>query len=125
MPFKKGESGNPGGRVRDKGFTDALRMALAEEDEVTGKRKLRSIAEKLVTEAINGESWAVQMVADRLEGKPVQSLEVGRPGDFEQMSDDELETFIAGRKGLLSGSLGREGKANGQAGVRGKSNGVH
>lgn len=125
MPFKKGESGNPGGRLKDKAFTDAVRLALHDEDAVSGKKKLRAIAEKLVNEAVSGASWAVQMVADRIEGKPVQSVEVGKPGDFEQMSDDELETFIASRKGLFSGSVGGKAKANGQAGVRSKSNGIH
>lgn len=97
MPFKKGQSGNPGGRIKDKAFTDAVRMALAEDDVVSGKRKLRAIAEKLVDEAVNGQPWAVQMVADRLEGKPVQAVEVGGPGDFAEMQDAELIETIRDR----------------------------
>jgi len=30
------------------------------------------IAEKLVEKALEGQSWAIQQVADRLDGKPAQ-----------------------------------------------------
>jgi Family of unknown function (DUF5681) len=71
MPFKKGQSGNPGGRVRDRAFTDMLRVALNEKDS-KGVKKLRVIADKLVASAMAGNPFAVQQIADRLEGKPTQ-----------------------------------------------------
>lgn len=76
MAWQKGQSGNPKGRLSEKVFADAIRMAVSEEDKITGKRKLRAIADKLVEEALKGESWAIQQVADRLDGKPAQESTV-------------------------------------------------
>ena len=70
MAWQKGQSGNPEGPVKQKRFYAALDRAIVQED---GKR-LREAAEKLLTEASNGESWAIQMLADRLDGKPAQQL---------------------------------------------------
>lgn len=94
MAWKKGESGNARGRPKDKAFTEALRITLAEEDPKTQKRKLRAIADKLVDCALAGDPWAIKEVMDRVDGKAVQSVEVGAPGDFSDMSDAELESII-------------------------------
>ncbi len=74
--WKPGQSGNPKGRLSEKLFADAVRMAASEKEPATGKRKLRLIAEKLVAQAIAGEGWAIQQVADRLDGKPAQESTV-------------------------------------------------
>ena len=68
MPFKPGETGNPKGSQKAKPFLDALNRAIVQDD---GKR-LRAAAERLLTEAENGEPWAIQMLADRCDGKPGQ-----------------------------------------------------
>lgn len=83
MAFEKGQSGNPGGRPKEKAFADALRIAVNVEVENEGekKKKLRLIAERLVAEAMAGESWAVQQVADRLDGKPAQAVIGGDDDD--------------------------------------------
>jgi hypothetical protein len=83
MAFEKGQSGNPGGRPKEKAFADALRLAVNAEVEIEGekKKKLRVIAERLVAEAMAGEGWAVQQVADRLDGKPAQAVIGGDPDD--------------------------------------------
>jgi hypothetical protein len=83
MAFEKGSSGNPGGRPKEKAFADALRLAVNAEVENEGekKKKLRVIAERLVAEAMAGESWAVQQVADRLDGKPAQAIIGGDEDD--------------------------------------------
>jgi hypothetical protein len=73
MPFEKGKSGNPGGRVKDRAFTDMLRLALNEED-AGGVKKLRRIADKLVASAMAGNPFAIQQIADRLDGKPTQAI---------------------------------------------------
>lgn len=126
MPFKKGESGNPGGMWRDKPFRDALRMeaAAAEngQDCEAPRGSLRWNARQLLDQ---GDVQSIKELADRFDGKSVQSLEVGKPGDFDSMNDDELRSFITSRAAIIGGGVGRAGKANGQAGVRGKSNGVH
>jgi Family of unknown function (DUF5681) len=80
MPWSKGISGNPGGRFREKEYTDALRMIGKEEvehpeDPTKKVRKLRLLAETVFNRALAGESWAVQHISDRLEGKPVPMLE--------------------------------------------------
>ena len=74
MPFRKGQSGNPGGRSREKPIADAIRAAVNEVDPKTQRRKAQLIAEKVTELALAGESWAVQMVADRLDGKVPQAL---------------------------------------------------
>lgn len=80
MAFEKGKSGNPSGRPKEKVFTDALRVAVLRTDD-EGKVKLHRIAERLVAEAMAGESWAIQQVADRLDGKPAQAIIGGDADD--------------------------------------------
>ena len=53
-------------------FYHELRKALVQNDQLN----LRLIADKLVEEAINGESWAVKEIMDRVDGKSVQTTEV-------------------------------------------------
>lgn len=72
MPFKPGESGNPAGSAAIKPFLAALNRAIAQDDGV----KLRRCADNLLEKAAEGEPWAVQMLADRLDGKPRQQTEV-------------------------------------------------
>lgn len=52
-------------------FEGALRRALNSNN----RDRLYDIAEKLVQAAEAGESWAIQHVADRLDGKPKQAVE--------------------------------------------------
>lgn len=58
--------------VAEKTFANMLRIAL--NDEGPGV-KLRRVADVLVRNAEAGESWAIQMIADRLDGKPVQQID--------------------------------------------------
>jgi hypothetical protein len=66
--------GQPGNQNARKGklFYDALRVALVQEN----KKKLRTITEKLVKSAENGEPWAIKEVMDRIDGKPVNTTEL-------------------------------------------------
>ena len=66
--------GQPGNQNARKGklFYDALRIALVQDD----KKKLRTITEKLVKSAENGEPWAIKEVMDRIDGKPVNTTEL-------------------------------------------------
>ena len=73
MPFAKGQSGNPGGRVQDKPFRTALDMELKAAGE--DHKKLRAIARKLLNEAEDGNMQAIREVADRLDGKPAQAVQ--------------------------------------------------
>jgi Family of unknown function (DUF5681) len=80
MPWIKGVSGNPLGRLpSEKKYTEALRMVSKEEvehprDQTRKVQKLRLMAEIVFERALAGESWAVQHISDRLEGKPAQML---------------------------------------------------
>jgi len=73
MPFKKGQSGNPGGRPKEKLFTDALRMEI----KAAGgdHKRLRKIADALLQKAESGDIQAIREVADRLDGKAPQAIE--------------------------------------------------
>lgn len=53
-------------------FYNELRKALVQNDQLN----LRLIADKLVEEALNGESWAIKEVIDRVDGKAVQATEI-------------------------------------------------
>src|SRR6266540_357252 len=79
MPWKKGQSGNPLGRLRgEKQFADQLRIVLAEpvdKNDPKSVRKMRRIAEKLVECALNGEPWAISQVADRIDGKATAEIQ--------------------------------------------------
>ena len=69
MPFKPGQSGNPGGKSKVKLFQQALRNVLSLSEAET-------IARKVVLMAKRGDLHAVNIIADRLDGKPHQSVEV-------------------------------------------------
>ena len=92
MAWKQGESGNPGGTVREKKFLAALERAVAQDD---GK-KLRDAAESLLKSAADGEPWAIQQLADRLDGKPTQQVDMRVTRPTRELSDDELASIAAG-----------------------------
>lgn len=51
---------------------DALRKAIAQDDGL----RLRKAAETLLDKAAEGEGWAIREIADRLDGKAFQSVEL-------------------------------------------------
>ena len=95
MAWKKGESGNPRGRAVEKPFADALRMEIKEAGD--NHQKLREIAKKLLDKAAEGDMSAINCLADRLDGKPSQALEVSAPSRrASDMTDNELAAIAAG-----------------------------
>jgi hypothetical protein len=96
MPFQKGQSGNPSGRQRVKPFREALDRAIAQDD---GKR-IRKAADKLLDSAADGEPWAIQMLADRLDGKALQVAHV----ETVTHVNESVQDFAA----WLAEALGRE-----------------
>lgn len=61
-------------------FEQALHRAIAQDD---GQR-VRKAAEVVLDKAAEGEIWAIQMLADRLDGKPSQTIVGGGDnGEFE------------------------------------------
>lgn len=90
---------NPRGQQRDKPFRDALRMEIA--DAGDDFKALRRVANALLVKAGEGDVQAIRELADRLDGKPAQFVEVGGPGDFTDMADDELMREIRTRAKTL------------------------
>ena len=80
MTWKKGESGNPLGRAAEKPFADALRMEIKAAGD--NHQKLREIARKLLEKAADGDMQAINCLADRLDGRPAQALEVNTCESF-------------------------------------------
>jgi hypothetical protein len=80
MAWKKGESGNPLGRAAEKPFADALRMEIKAAGD--DHQKLREIARKLLEKAADGDMQAINSLADRLDGRPAQALEVNTAETF-------------------------------------------
>ena len=68
--WKKGQSGNPGGRPRWKPLTEALQRLYDEQPEL-----LDQLAARLTVKAGQGDVGAFNAIADRLEGKVSQSIE--------------------------------------------------
>jgi hypothetical protein len=99
MAFKKGISGNPGGKSGHKIFSNALRVVVNREDGPEKKKNVMRLAETLVDCALKDrESWAFQQIADRLEGKPSQVVETNDDRDnIDQFSDAELTAILRRR----------------------------
>jgi len=107
--WQKGQSGNPGGRPSEKVVTDALRAAVNVEDPKTRRRKLLMIADTAVDLAVAGEAWAIQFVADRLDGKPAQEATITHQHrQVTEWTDQEIAQRIvelgAGRTGAVNGN---------------------
>jgi hypothetical protein len=73
-PWQKGcPSPNPGGRPRNKPFTEAIKKAATEEE-------LASIVQAVIAKAKDGDIKAAEFLADRLDGKmplPIKESEEG------------------------------------------------
>lgn len=92
--------GAPIGNTNGKGklFSSALKRAIAQDD---GNR-LRAAAEKLLDLAAAGESWAVKELADRLDGKSVQSVEVADTRDVSELTTAEILSLIAAERAIAA-----------------------
>ena len=100
MAFKKGISGNPGGKSKYKIYSDALRIEVNRIDPKNpNRRKVNALAERLVSCALAGEGWAFKEIGDRLEGKPMQPVEHSGTDDrdIEQLTDAELTAILRSR----------------------------
>ena len=107
MAFRKGISGNPGGKSRDKIFTDALRLELNRIDpnDKEKRRKVNKLAEKLVECALEDkQAWAFNLIADRLEGKAAQQIDhnVIDNREISEYSDAELSAILRRRVDVVS-----------------------
>ena len=71
--FRKGQSGNPGGRPKTKPFRDALLVRIRESKD---PEVLSSVADALLEKARSGDTQSIAILADRLEGKPSATLDM-------------------------------------------------
>ena len=70
--------------TKNKLWSDTLRRAIAQD---RGDR-VRQAAERLLDEAAKGEQWAIKELADRLDGKSVQS------NSFKTNSESQVTEII-------------------------------
>ncbi|MAG59238.1 hypothetical protein CMO96_00390 [Candidatus Woesebacteria bacterium] len=83
IPFKKGQSGNPKGRPKKENCISDLLKCKGEEIQADGRTRLQTIADKLYDKAQGGDLRAMEMIFDRLEGKPIQATITS----FEELPD--------------------------------------
>ena len=72
-PYKPGKDwkGNPGGRPKSKPFTDAIREEVEADPEIPHR-----IAKRFLRKAELGSTWHFNAMADRVEGKPTENVEM-------------------------------------------------
>ena len=91
MPFKKGKSGNPGGRPKVVGEVQALARELTTEAIKTLRDIIR---DKKAPHSARG--YAANSILDRGYGRPSQTISTnGSKKPHDQMTDDELTAIIA------------------------------
>lgn len=70
---------NSGDRRKDKPITDAIRIAMERmvKDPKTKKMTKRSmlLGERIAVLAMKGDKWAMEQVADRIEGRAAQTVD--------------------------------------------------
>ncbi len=96
MVFKPNVSPNPGGQRKTKPFHDALRMELAAAGE--DHRALRRVARALIKKAASGDTAAISVLADRLDGKvpqPTDESDKSGPQRLEIRWRTELPSAVA------------------------------
>jgi len=59
---------------KSKRWLNAIDKALERRCKSNGQKALIEIAEKMLTAADNGESWAIKELGDRIDGKSAQSV---------------------------------------------------
>jgi hypothetical protein len=87
--WTKGVSANPGGRPRVIG--DLKKLVRSYTDEA-----ISALVDVMNNKAESGSARvsAAQALLDRGYGKPLQQVELGHPGDFSAMNEEEVDQFI-------------------------------
>jgi Family of unknown function (DUF5681) len=98
--FRKGVSGNPGGRPRSRVLSEALRDRLAQvmDDDPSGRTFAEAVAHNLVRIACSQGPSAVHAaseIADRLEGRSRTQVEFADiTAELRNKSDAELQFYL-------------------------------
>ena len=90
--FKKGQSGNPGGRAKILSAT--YHRLLHEVDPADERQRTRAelVALALIKKAQGGDVQAIKELGDRLEGKPRQTISL--TNDRREQLEAQIEQFI-------------------------------
>ena len=72
--------GNQNGR-KAKIWEQAIKRALARLSNENVDKGLDRLADQLVAAAVNGDTWALKEIGDRMDGKPAQALQVDGDGE--------------------------------------------
>lgn len=103
------------GSKREKIVREALMLAAkrVHEGDPDGRVKLNVAAAKIVELAVQGDLAAFKEIADRIDGKAPQSLDVTTTHEraASELSDAELTAIIAGRGGGEGTAEEKAGKA--------------
>ena len=95
--FKKGNTAAAGfGRPKDSGIRQLLgkigKEHSAKDSDLT---KLEYVCRKVWEQAAKGERWAIEILYDRMEGKPRQVIEMtNEDSDLGSLSDDQLAAYF-------------------------------
>jgi len=74
MPFVKGQSGNPNGRPKSTITVELRKLAL--EPLPDGVTRAQALAQAMWKQALSGDTFSQKYVTDRLDGSPMQSVEL-------------------------------------------------
>lgn len=111
--WQKGQSGNPGGRPRQKPISDAYKQALQFTD-ANGVTFAQLIAQAMLEKAMRGDVAATKEVTDRVEGSVRQAMDIL----FGGLTDAQLAEFLAAQYGNAgSGDVGSDAPGVGPARV--------
>lgn len=100
-PWKPGQSGNPNGRPpKPRCIVDALR-SIGSEPFGEYESRIEALCRLVYELALKGTPWAVQFIADRTEGKPIQMTvetvknKTPEANPFDGLTTDELRKLLA------------------------------
>ena len=100
--FKKGVSGNPRGRPKKNAHIASILDEISHQEIRDDRTKLYEILDGVFSQALEGKPWAIEFIANRLEGKPRQAVDVTtetkEASPFSEMSVDELRDFKSSLK---------------------------
>lgn len=93
-PFVKGDSRIYSGvrTTKNKTTIPAMLKRIGKEDHTKEWSKLEAVCRKVYAEALAGEGWAIQLLYDRMEGRPRQVIEVTNEEEEIGMLEDEQLT---------------------------------
>ncbi len=89
--WKKGQSGNPAGRPKKAVCIPDLLKKISDEESGSDMNKLEVVLRVIYKKAVSGDLQCAQFIADRMEGKPRQAMDITSAKEtmIVQMDSDE------------------------------------